>query len=410
MMPLDAVNGDGFRVNVFVETARKTIKNKNIVCRPVLWVWQDIRTRKILAWRIAETENEEMMRLSFADVCRHHGIPQKIYLDNTLTAANKRMTAGAHISSAARRRHTETDDEPLGVFAQLGCEVHNTRLVEHARTISGKRKRGGAGQSKPVERFFGTLDDELCRHPSMAGYYTGRNAMVKPANYDSGRSGVPWEQFVAHCNTIINEINARCNRHIEGLQRGESVDDFYAREISNVAVRLATEEQLRLLLRPAEVVKVSVDGTITLRAGQLAGARNRYYDDALLRMAGKRVSVRYDPQRLHESVAVFDVAGVFVADAVCMVPAAFQSASAATAHNRARQQARRAAEEELNAHKRAAQIVKAEAYANQDGAINANRKNIKIIRIVSTGKHKDNREAIRRGKDLLARAAAGDKK
>lgn len=53
-----AVSGDGYKHNVSV------LSPDGEVYRPVSWVWQCIRSRKILAWRTDKSENKEMLRLS----------------------------------------------------------------------------------------------------------------------------------------------------------------------------------------------------------------------------------------------------------------------------------------------------------------------------------------------------------
>lgn len=62
--------------------------------RPKTWLWQDVRTRKVLAARTDKSENTDTIRLSLLDVISRYGLPKHLTIDNTRAAANKKMTAG----------------------------------------------------------------------------------------------------------------------------------------------------------------------------------------------------------------------------------------------------------------------------------------------------------------------------
>ena len=94
---LEWINGDGYQHNVFVRW-----HNGEIV-RPKTWIWQDIRTRKILAYRVDLSENSDTIRLSLMDLIWKYGIPKKCTIDNTRAAANKWMTGGV------KRRRCDRD-------------------------------------------------------------------------------------------------------------------------------------------------------------------------------------------------------------------------------------------------------------------------------------------------------------
>nr|WP_255017041.1 transposase domain-containing protein [Psychrobacter sp. PraFG1]UTT87752.1 hypothetical protein MN210_16590 [Psychrobacter sp. PraFG1] len=66
---LEWINGDGYQHNVFVRW-----HNGEIV-RPKTWLWQDVRTRKILAYRTDLSENSDTIRLALMDVVSKYGIP-----------------------------------------------------------------------------------------------------------------------------------------------------------------------------------------------------------------------------------------------------------------------------------------------------------------------------------------------
>lgn len=131
---MEWINGDGYQHNVFVKW-----HNGEIV-RPKTWIWQDIRTRKILAYRTDLSENSDTIRLSLMDLVYKYGIPRHLTIDNTRAAANKWMTGGV----ANRYRFKVKEDEVTGIIPLLGIELHWTSIQ------FGK----GHGQAKPVERAF----------------------------------------------------------------------------------------------------------------------------------------------------------------------------------------------------------------------------------------------------------------
>lgn len=81
---------------------------------------QDIYSRKILAWRIDESESALSTRLVFADLFVKWGIPKHCLLDNGRAFASKTITGGAK----TRFRFKIKDEEPTGVLTALGIIIH----------------------------------------------------------------------------------------------------------------------------------------------------------------------------------------------------------------------------------------------------------------------------------------------
>ncbi len=300
------INGDGYQHNVFVKFADGTID------RPKTWFWQDVHSRKILAYRIDITENTDQIRLAFSDVINQYGIPEHVTIDNTRAAANKFMTAGAE----NRRRFKAKDDDPIGMIPMLGCKVHWTSVNQ-----AGTQAKGH-GQAKPIERAFGVggLGEHVDKHPAFAGAYTGNNPNAKPENY--GSSAISLEQF---CSILAQEIaywNARGNRRTEMGANKYSFDDVFKSSYEKAIITKPTAEQKHLLLLTAESTKVKKDGTFTLGAGAMVGqgnyGRNRYYTSELINWEGDKIVARFDPEQLHESVLVYTLSGKFIATAQCL--------------------------------------------------------------------------------------------
>ena len=248
---LQWINGDGYQHNVFVKFPNGDIE------RPKTWVWQDIYSRKILAYRVDLTENTDQIRLSFGDLVEAYGIPEHTTIDNTRAAANKWMTGGV----PNRYRFKVKEDDPLGLFPMLGIKVHWTSV------LNGK----GHGQAKPIERAFGIggIGEVVDKHPAFAGAYTGHNTTAKPENY--GSTAIPIEQFLKVLNEEVAAFNARENRRTEICAGIQSYDQAFNASYETAPIRKATAEQRRLWLMTAEAIRVKQDGTLILEAGSAIG-------------------------------------------------------------------------------------------------------------------------------------------
>ncbi|MGL5007344.1 MAG: transposase domain-containing protein [Plesiomonas sp.] len=319
---LDAMswlNGDGYQHNVFVKWFNGEI------LRPKTWVWQDVYSRKIVAWRTDVSENTDSIRLSLMDACSKYGIPREITIDNTRAAANKWMTGGV----PNRYRFKVKEDDPLGIIPMLGIELHWTSV------LLGK----GHGQAKPVERAFGVggLDEMIDKHPLLAGCYTGPNPMAKPDNY--GERAADAAEFMRIIAEGVALYNSKVGRETEACCGVMSFDQAFENSYRQASIRKATDAQLTLMLLQAEATRVSKHGTIKLESGGSIQKRsNRYYHPDLAQYADQKVVARFDPQRLHETVLVTTLNGLHICEAECIEKVAFGDTQQAREHKRKRTQ------------------------------------------------------------------------
>ncbi|KKF35733.1 Mu transposase C-terminal domain-containing protein [Erwinia tracheiphila] len=319
VLELDAmewINGDGYQHNVFVRWFNGE------VIRPKTWVWQDIRSRKILGWRTDVSENSDSIRLALADVVGQYGIPKHITIDNTRAAANKWMTGGV----PNRYRFKVKEDDPKGIIPLLGIKLHWTSV------LFGQ----GHGQAKPVERAFshGGLGEVVDKHPLLAGAYTGVSPMAKPDNY--GERVVEARVFLKALAEGIAFWNRRPGRDTEVCRGILSFDAAFEQSYQESAVRKATAEQRHLLLLPSEAVTVN-NGIFVLKAGgKLQGRENRYHNEQLLSIRPNKIVVRFDPAQLHASVLCYTLDGRFICEAACIEKAGFGDTQAAREHHRNR--------------------------------------------------------------------------
>lgn len=279
---LEAVNIDGHKFDVFVRWP------DGRVGRPLMVAIQDLYSRKMVAWRIDESESAQVTRLVFADLFKNWGIPAHCVLDNGRAFASKVITGGAK----SRFRFKIRDDEPTGVLVALGVHIHFATPYR--------------GQSKPIERAFRDLCDTIAKHPAFAGAYTGNRPDAKPENY--GERAIPIDQFRAIVDMAMAAHNAKPGRRTE-TAKGRSFDDVFAASYAVSPIGRATPEQLRLALLTAD------DRTCDRQTGAISYEGNRYYAPELRDHAGKKVTIRFDPDDLHSEIHVYDRAGGFLVTA-----------------------------------------------------------------------------------------------
>ncbi len=341
---LEIINGDGYKHNVWVR-----FPDGEIV-RAKTWVWQDVYSSKIIAWRTDKSEHTDVIRLSFGDLVERYGIPEQVTLDNTLAAANKTMSGGVK----HRFRFKVREDEPLGVFALMNVDV--------------RWATPGHGQAKPIERVFGIggTGEYIDKAPELAGAWTGPNAMNKP-EYDGRVRAVDLAQLEAVIAREFAAYNARVDRR-GAMQQGRSFDQLFDESYAaaQAVIRRPTEAQRRLWLLATEPVRASSrNGEITLDAGRVVGERvaNRYWSPVMTEHAGRQVVARFDPARLHEGVHVYTLDGRHIGFAECVQAAGFNDANAGREHSRARQSFLRATKTAAEAEVRMSVLDVAKAYA-----------------------------------------------
>lgn len=294
---LEAVNIDGHKFDVFC------VWPDGRIGRPLMVACQDLMSRKMVAHRIDESETALSTRLVFADLFKRYGIPKQCVLDNGRAFASKAITGGAK----SRFRFKIRDEEPTGILVALGVQIHWAMPFR--------------GQSKPIERGFRDLCDTIAKRPEFAGAYTGNKPDAKPENY--GSRAIPIADFCAIVDREMARHNAEQGRRTE-MANGCSFDDVFNASYATAPIGKATPEQLRLALLAAD------DRTCGRQDGAIMYEGNRYYAAELFEYAGKKVSIRFDPDDLHSEIHVYDRTGKFIATAPVIEATGFFDKAAAS--------------------------------------------------------------------------------
>ena len=302
---MQAVNMDGHRFDVFVRMP------DGRVARVHLLALQDLYSGMIVAWRLSEGENKETVRLVIGDMVERHGIPDKVYLDNGRAFASKWITG----RMPNRFRFTIRDEDPAGILTTLGCDVTFTKPY--------------SGQSKPIERAFRDLCDDIAKHPFCSGAYTGNRPDAKPENY--GNAAIELDAFRDHVAREIDAHNSRSGRRADACAGRSFLETFRASmEDPATLVRWPTEGQRSLWLLAAEKVQAQKG------SGEIHFMGNRYWAAPLNAHAGKKVVLRFDPEKLQQPVRVYTLDDRLICEAACIAATGFDDQAAAREHERNR--------------------------------------------------------------------------
>lgn len=301
---MQAVNMDGHKFDVFVSVpwSKKPV-------RMILIALQDLYSGKVLSWRLSETENKAVVRLVIGDMVEAFGIPEKIVLDNGRAFASKDISGGA----PNRFRYKVREEDPQGLLTTLGVDIHWTLPY--------------SGQSKPIERAFRDMCEEIAQHPFCAGAYVGNRPDAKPENYMS--RSIPLADFRAFVDEQIAEHNARTDRRSE-TSAGRSFDETFAESYEKSIITRASPSQQALWLLAADRV------TAQRGSGEIRLFGNRYWSEELNALAGKKVTVRFDPENLHQPLRVYDLADRLICMARCIADEGFFDVESGQRHGRDR--------------------------------------------------------------------------
>ncbi|CAK7025266.1 MAG: hypothetical protein DELT_02555 [Desulfovibrio sp.] len=275
----DVVIADGHVLNF--ETLDENGKAK----RMTLLLFYDGASNHPLGWDVMASENVACISAAFRRTCMILGkYPKVIYIDNGKAFRAKFFEGTADFRQAGF----------LGLYRDLGCEVI------HAWPYHG--------QSKPIERFFGTFHEMEVFVPS----YTGNSIARKPARMKRNENlhRELYEKMGGRPLTIEETHTAIAAWFCEYVQRPQIRTHLKGRspaEVFNAGRGPGIDtERLTLMMMQKEIKTIYKDGIKHM--GKL------FWDQAL---ASRRHSVliRYDEQFSSHKVLVYTMDGEFICEA-----------------------------------------------------------------------------------------------
>jgi putative transposase len=274
---------DGRRMDVMmIDTKGKYGPSTGKPFRLWIYAFQEVRSRLLLGYALGKSLDADLVRAAFLNAIKTTGlhIPRKIQPDNGMETAAKEHTGGA----PWRRRGKVLEDEIIGTFPMLGIEV-DWASVAH-------------GQTKPVERGFGTLAQMVETRPELRGAYCANNSVNRPEEFDADKA-VPVELL----EQIFEEELAAYHRtpHRGNGMDGKSPLQVYSEQIKmpGIPVRKISEVQLRLCTYSATAITIRKNATFTILGAS-------YWSEGTAKLApGKGYYARYNPQNLSDPVYVY---------------------------------------------------------------------------------------------------------
>lgn len=348
-------NSDGRKLDVWVKFP------DGEVVRPIVLLWQDIRTRCALGWAIGKTETAELVRLSFKNAVENCGyyLPQVAYMDNGRAFAAKQNTGG----TVVRNRWEKTEGETAGSLTLLQVE---SRFVLPYN-----------GQSKPIESWWKNI---AAIEPLLAeGAYTGNKTDNKPDEADK-KNAIPLADIEAVMLRVVKEVNGRIGHRGQGMARCSS-DQLYTELMKTAQPRIVTKSQLNIAMLANKRMKLTQNGVFTVLG-------NSYYCDALSQIdRAAYYIVRYDPADLRVPIEVYDTAERHICTAPLRGRIGFADQAAAKELIKARQLQRKGVALQVKARELnyKAHGVGRVNYATPVGRLDGQPARAKVAELVNTG-------------------------
>lgn len=281
--------GDHHRFDVFVQVPGTPLGEPAKVARPWLTAWQDVRSRAIVGWLIYLGDpNSDQILATFGIAARVYGLPIKLQIDNGKDFDAKDIQGETKNARRARIQKGEIrpDLKPIdGAMPTLG--------------VACKHVWPYHGQSKPVERYFGTICDQFSRTWET---YCGPHTRAKPEGLDqriAAGLAPTLDDFVRSFEAYL-EHNYHATPHRGDAMDGRSPEQVIASRVK--PIRQADELSLALALWPRRKAKVSKQGVIWRGLG--FGA----FDGDVQDMQDETVVVACNPANLSHAL-ILDLEG-----------------------------------------------------------------------------------------------------
>ncbi|MDR2188889.1 MAG: hypothetical protein LBE62_12715, partial [Azonexus sp.] len=273
---------DGRRFDLMVRDSDGRFGPKGRAFRLWLYAVMDMRSRYLVGYAIGPALNADLVRDAVMNAFKTTGriVPRCVQVDNGMEAAAKEITGGA----PWRRRGKVKEDDIIGLLPFLGIEV--------------SWATPGHGQTKPIERLFGTLARMCETRPEFKGAYCGRSPEVRPEEWDAAKAA-PLHLL----QEIFKEELAAYLRapHRGDGMGGKSPQQVYT-ELMNApgyVPRQISSIQMRVCLWSAIPITIQRDGSFIIHGA-------RYYSVETASLAkGRGYYARYNRHDLAEPVCVY---------------------------------------------------------------------------------------------------------
>jgi transposase InsO family protein len=238
---------DGRRLDVMTADAHGVYGEKGWKGRLWFYAVMDMRSRYVVGYAFGRDLNSDLVRAALLNAFDTTGrvIPQGIQVDNGMEAAAKEITGGA----AWRRRGKVKEDEIIGMLSRIGIDI-SWATPAH-------------GQTKPVERLFGTLARNTETRPEFRKAYMGSHPQARPEEYDP-KHAVPVECLAQAYREELGRYHTA--QHRGDAMSGKTPFQAYSELMTapGFTARKLTPTQYRMSALAAIKVRLLQNGTFTI--------------------------------------------------------------------------------------------------------------------------------------------------
>lgn len=263
------------------------IQHRGKWTRPWLTAWEDRRSRTIVGHTISLSPNQTTIMLAFKQACEKYGPPDAVKIDNGRDYDSEMWTGTTKRRRRVLGKGYLDESAVCGIYAMMNIAV-SFAIPYHP-------------QSKPIERFFATLESQFCKaFPTYCGSKTDR----KPEDHQEflgTRKAADGAYTIETLAPMVDRYIAAYNStaHTGQGMEGRSPNEVMATRKSR---RVLVDGVLDLICRVW-----SGELTVGKNGVQFKGLWFGQYSTALLMHQGRKVRVSYDPGDL-TSVQVYDAA------------------------------------------------------------------------------------------------------
>jgi putative transposase len=264
----DLLCGDHHEFDVLV------VGSDGKVRRPWITAWQDMRSRKIVGWRIFDHDpNSDTILQAFRDACLNHGVPNGVYIDNGKDY-DAHVFNGRTKKERWAKRKIRPQIEPqiaAGMFPAMSVNIIHCWPYH--------------GQSKPIERWFNTVETRTPVWPTYCGASTDQKPEDLYQQIEKGNAPTI-DEFRDWVDVWLAGWHAT-HEHSGDSMDGKTPDQVFAENLATK--RTAPRELLDLYcMRRSKPLKLSQNGVL------LDGLRYGRNEPELFKRIGQMVTIRSD--------------------------------------------------------------------------------------------------------------------
>lgn len=273
---------DGRRMDLMVRDSKGEFGQKGRTFRLWLYAIVDMRSRYLVGYALGACLNSDLVRDAVMDAFKRtqRMAPKGVQIDLGREAAAKEITGG----SPHRARGKVKEDEIIGLLPFLGIVV-SWATPAH-------------GQTKPIERLFGTLARMVETRPEFRGAFCGNTPEARPEEWDAGK---------ATSIDLVREIFAEeLGAYQRTPHRGDGMDGKSPMQVYTELMnapgyvpRQISPLQMRVCALSAVPITIQKDGSFIIH-----GARYYSVETASL-PKGRGYYARYNRHDLAEPVFVY---------------------------------------------------------------------------------------------------------